>query len=111
MLKRLNTSGGEQDAPGRVSMVPDGFVRAVEDQVQDGQDEERVSVEEVGREERKRLRKEQKRKEKAAAQANAGISFGGVPSEVEPPSAPVGAGLPVSSLQPATSSKPPRRMA
>ena len=108
MLRRLNTSGGGgggggggEDGPMRVSMVPDGFVRAVEDQATDEQGEEGVSVEEK---ERKRLRKEQRRKEKAAAKAKSSIVHDGISSAAEPPSVPVDAALTVPS-------KPPRRMA
>lgn len=112
MLKRLNTSGGDEEEPITVSMVPDGFVRAVEDKETSEQVEENLSVvEEVGEKERTRLRKEDRRREKAAAKAKANIAHGGVSSVVEPPSAPVGAAFTVSSCPPAASTMPPRRMA
>jgi hypothetical protein len=113
MLQRLNAAGGGDnvDVPGRVADIPDGFVRAVDDELLGGRAEGDVSVEEVGEKERKRLRKEQRRKEKAAAEAKADIAHDGVPSEGELPSVPVDAGLTVPPLQPAAPTKLPRRMA
>ena len=117
MLKRLNTSGDDdRDDEGeesiKVSMVPDGFVRAVEDKMTDETVATNdVSVEEVDEKERKRLRKERKRKEKAAAKANASVENGGISLDVAPSSAIMGAAPTVSSPQSVPSTKPRRGLA
>jgi hypothetical protein len=123
MLRRLNASGGDNDDDDdeesvRVSMVPAGFVRAVEGTMTDEKDARGVSVEEVDEKERKRQRKEQRRKEKAAAKAKAkaeeastendASSLGVAPSSAITimDAAPV-----VSPPPPVPSAKPPRRLA
>lgn len=118
MLKRLNTSGGDGDGNDEgegesitVSMVPDGFVRAVEGKVADEMLATNVSAEEVDEKERKRLRKERKRKEKAAAKANACIDDDGISLGVTPSSAIMDPASTISSSQPVPSTKPPRRLA
>lgn len=114
MLKRLNTSGGDDDgreggASIKVSMIPDGFVRAVEGTVTD--ETIATNVEEVDEKERKRLRKERKREEKAAAKANASIENGGISLGVAPSSTIVDVVPTVSSSQPMPSTKPRRGLA
>ena len=111
MLKRLNTSGGDEVESIKVSIVPDGFVRAVGGDVMDEKVETNVPVEEVDEKERKRLRKERKRKEKAAAKAKASITHDETSSEAIPPSATMNAAPTISSSQPVAPTKPPRRMA
>ena len=118
MLKRLNTSGGddrdddEAEESIKVSVVPDGFVRAVEGKVMDETVATNdISVGEVDKKERKRLRKERRRKEKAAAKANTSVEKGGVSLGVAPSSAIMGAAPTVSSSQSVPSTKPRRGLA
>ena len=115
MLKRLNTSGGDDDGDEgeeciKVSMIPDGFVRAVEGKVTDEMVATNgVSIEEVHEKEQKRLRKERKRKEKAAAKANASIENGGTSLGVAPSPTIMDAAPTVSSSRSVPSSAKPRR--
>ena len=113
MLKRLNTFGGDDEGERigvPVSVVPGGFVRAVEGTVTGGKGETDVATGEVDEEERKRLRKERKRKEKAAAKGKASVAHDGTTSCVEPSSATMDAASTVSPSQPAVPAKPSRRM-
>ena len=113
MLKRLNTSGDDDEGERigvPVSVVPGGFVRAVEGTVTSEKGETNVAVGEVDEEERKRLRKERKRKEKAAAKGKASVAHDGTPSCVEPSSAAMDAASIISPSQPAVPEKPSRRI-
>jgi len=110
MLKRLNDPGGDEESI-RVSMVPDGFVRAVEGEMTDEKAATNVSVEAVDEKERKRLKKERKRQEKAAAKAKASIENDGISLGAALSSAVMDAASTVSSSRPVPSTKPPRRLA